>query len=66
MQQKKGKTRIEKPGSAKRPEYVAAVRYLDGRRDLFHIRFADDLEDARKLVIDEVGDVRSLVIAPRR
>jgi len=48
-----------------RREYVAAVRYPDGRRDLFHIRNADDLDDARQLVISEVGDVLSVVIAAR-
>jgi hypothetical protein len=31
-----------------RPEYVAAVRYPDGKRDLFHIRNADSLADARE------------------
>ncbi len=48
-----------------RPEYVAAVRYPDGKRDLFHIRNADSLADARELVLLEVGDVRSLLVALR-
>ena len=48
-----------------RPEYVAAVRYPNGKRDLFHIRNADSLADARELVLLEVGDVRSLVVALR-
>jgi hypothetical protein len=48
-----------------RPEYVAAVRYPDGKRDLFHIRNANSLADARELVLLEVGDVRSLVVALR-
>lgn len=48
-----------------RPEFTAAIRYLDGSRDLFHIRNADDMDDARALVIAEVGEVRSLVIARR-
>lgn len=50
---------------APRPEYVAAIRYPDGRRDLFHIRNADNLADARALVISEVGDVQSVIIALR-
>jgi hypothetical protein len=50
---------------APRPEYVAAIRYPDGRRDLFHIRNADNLADARELVISEVGDVQSVMIALR-
>jgi len=48
-----------------RVEYVAAVRYPDGRRDLFHVRNADNLADAREMVLFEVGDVRSLLIAER-
>lgn len=48
-----------------RPEYIAAVRYPDGSRDLFHIINADNLDDARELVLLEVGDVRSLLVAER-
>lgn len=50
---------------APRPEFTAAVRYLDGRRDIFHVRNADDMADARALVLSELGEVRSLVIALR-
>lgn len=50
---------------APRPEYVAAIRYPDGRRDMFHIRNADNFADARELVISEVGDVLSVMIALR-
>lgn len=50
---------------AQRPEYIAAIRYLDGSRDIFHVRNADDMDDARALVIAEVGKVQSLVIALR-
>lgn len=49
----------------RRPEYVAAVRYPDGSRDIFHVRYADDIDDARALVMSEVGDLLSLVIAQR-
>jgi hypothetical protein len=41
------------------------VRYRDGRRELFYIRYADDLADARELVMAEVGNVQSVVIALR-
>lgn len=51
---------------APRPEYTAAVRYLDGSRDIFHVRFADDMADARALVLSELGEVRSLVLALRQ
>lgn len=48
-----------------RPEYTAAVRYLDGRCEIFRVRNADDIADARELVLSELGDVRSVVIALR-
>ena len=50
---------------APRPEYTAAVRYLDGKRDIFRIRNADDIADARAMVISELGDVQSIMIALR-
>lgn len=50
---------------APRPEYTAAVRYLDGSRDIFRVRNADDMDDARALVLSELGEVRSLIIALR-
>lgn len=55
----------DKTKSAIRPEYTAAIRYLDGSCDLFRVRNADNMADARDLVISEVGEVRSLVIALR-
>jgi len=64
-QRKRVKPRDIQVSRAPRPEYVAAIRYPDGRRDLFHIRNADNLADARELVISEVGDVQSVVIALR-
>ena len=65
-QQKRVKPRdLQAVSRAPRPEYVAAIRYPDGRRDLFHIRNADNLADARELVISEVGDVLSVMIALR-
>lgn len=64
-QRKPAKQRNMPVSRAPRPEYVAAIRYMDGRRDLFHIRNADNLADARELVISEVGEVRSVVIALR-
>ena len=48
-----------------RLEYIAAVRYPDGRRDIFHVRNADDIDDARDLVLSEVGDVQTVMIAVR-
>jgi hypothetical protein len=46
-------------------EYVAAVRYHDGTRDLVRVRNADDMADARAMVLDELEGVRAVVIALR-
>lgn len=48
-----------------RPEYTAAVRFRDGSRDIFRVRNADDMADARALVLAELDDVANLVIALR-
>ena len=66
MQGARRKTSAASNSPAPRAEYVAAIRYPDGRQDLFHIRNADSLADARALVISEVGDVRAVMIAVRR
>ncbi|KAB2924135.1 MAG: hypothetical protein F9K30_09640 [Dechloromonas sp.] len=48
-----------------RPEYTAAVRFRDGSRDIFRVRNADDMADARALVLAELDDVATLVLALR-
>jgi len=48
-----------------RPEFIAAVRYLDGRSELIRVRDADDIAEARSMVLAELIDVGSLVIAHR-
>lgn len=63
-QRKASRTRVQ-PVVQRRVEYIAAVRYLDGSRELFYVRNADNLADARELVMLEVGDVSSLMIAER-
>lgn len=64
-QRKPAKARTPRISRTPRPEYIAAVRYLDGRHEKFHIRNADNLADAREMVISEVGDFRSIMIALR-
>lgn len=46
-------------------DFIAAVRYPDGSRDIFHVLKARNLADARAMVLAEVGDVRSLLITPK-
>lgn len=64
-QRKPAKPRATRTTRAPRPEYIAAVRYPEGHSEIFHIRKADSFADARELVISEVGDVRSVMIALR-
>jgi hypothetical protein len=65
-QRKRAESTKVKTCRAPRPEYTAAVRYLDGSRDIFRVRNADDMTDARALVLSELGEVRSLIIALRQ
>ena len=58
-------TRQPRINRAPRPEYIAAVRYPEGHSEIFHIRNANNLADAREMVISEVGKVRSIMIALR-
>lgn len=51
--------------AAARPEFTAAVRYRSGARELFRVRNADDINDARAVVLAELENVESLVIALR-
>ena len=64
-QRKQASPRRSRSARVVRPEYTAAVRYLDGSRDIFRVRNADDMADARAMVLAELGKVRSLVIALR-
>jgi hypothetical protein len=64
-QRKPAKSRSPRTSRAPRPEYIAAVRYPEGHSEIFHVRNADNFADARELVILEVGDVQSIMIALR-
>ena len=59
------KTRREKLARL-RQHYTAAVRYRDGSSELFRVKNADDIQDARKIVMDTLVNVHSLLIAQRR
>ena len=47
-------------------DYTAAVRYLDGHSELFHIVKADSLADARAMVLAELVDVKTIMLALRQ
>lgn len=47
------------------PEFIAAVRYKDGRKDLFYVRKADDFADARSLVSADLMHVKTILLAVR-
>lgn len=46
-------------------EFIAAVRYLNGRRELVAVKNVRDAADARELVLSELIDVTAVVVAPR-
>jgi hypothetical protein len=47
-------------------EFTAAVRFLDGRHEIYHIRRANDADDARQIVLDQLWDVANILVSPRR
>jgi len=65
MQKSRLKASATRAHSARKVEYVAAIRYPDGTRDLFHIRNADSIDEARQLVVSEVGEVLVVMVAAR-
>ena len=64
-QRKQAASRRPPEGRMARPEFTAAVRYLNGRRELFRVLKADDISDARAVVLAELDDVQTVVIARR-
>ncbi len=64
-QRKQAASRRPPEGAVARPEFTAAVRYLNGRRELFRVLKADDMNDARAVVLAELDDVQTVVIALR-
>ncbi|MDD2884376.1 MAG: hypothetical protein PHT48_04930 [Dechloromonas sp.] len=46
-----------------RPIYTAAVRYRDGTYELIRVKYANDLEDARAVLFDQLMNVQTVVIA---
>lgn len=57
--------KARRPQPVARAEYIAAVRFKDGSREIFRILNADDMDDARAMVVAELDNIASLVIARR-
>lgn len=51
---------------ARRLRFIAAVRFVDGRRQQFSVDNASDHADARRMVFEELSEVASAVIATYR
>ena len=60
-------TATTKPRRSRRrvPEFIAAVRFADGRRQLFAVSNALDCNEARRMVLEEVEEVASVLICLR-
>ena len=52
----------------KRGDYIAAARFNDKQTQLYFVRNADDIDDARRMVLEEVGheNVRCLLVSERK
>lgn len=53
---------VSKRPRRRRSEYRAAVRFLDGSRNIYEISNARDTDDARRMILEELSDVASAVI----
>ena len=49
-----------------RLRFIAAVRFVSGQRGNFSIDNAHDLEEARRMVLDELDEVAAVVISAYR
>ena len=47
------------------PEFIAAVRYKDGRKEIFYVRNADDFADARSLIFADLMQAKTILLALR-
>jgi hypothetical protein len=45
--------------------FIAAVRFKDGSREIFYVKKANNLDDARIVVEDALQNIRVLLIAQR-
>lgn len=52
----------------KRGDFIAAARFKDNQTQLYFVRNADDLDDARRMVLEEVGyeNIRCLLVSERK
>lgn len=58
-----GATATRRP---RRQRYIAAVRFADGRRQQFSVDKANDHDDARRMIMEQLDDVVAAVIATDR
>ncbi|WP_303787255.1 hypothetical protein [Azovibrio restrictus] len=61
-QQARSRRRFPNPAPR---EFIAAVRLEDGRRELYRIPAVRDAEEARRVVLDQLFAVVSVVVTPR-
>lgn len=47
------------------PEFIAAIRYKNGDKDIFYVRNADDFADARTLLHADLMNVKTVLLALR-
>jgi hypothetical protein len=50
----------------RKPRFIAAVRFADGRTQCFSVDNATDHADARRMVFEELSEVFAVVISDYR
>lgn len=62
MAQTKPSETARRRSPKRNPEFIASVRFKDGERQLFTVSNAQDSQQARQMVLDELKGVVSVVI----
>lgn len=63
MAQAQGSQAARRRAPKRKPDFIAAVRFKDGERQLFTVSNANDSQEARQMVLEELKGVASVVIA---
>lgn len=50
----------------RKPCFIAAVRYRNGDSELFRVKWADDIDDARSVLLGAVANIRTILITESR
>ena len=60
-----GEPRTTRRPARRKMEFIASVRFKDGECQLFSVSNAKTFDEARQMVLEEVSNIASVVVAQR-